>query len=386
MTDTVTIRAETDTCAVSAAIVQNRLLSVRFRDGHSHAFHPLWLRERAPDTETMDRLTGQRLIEATDLPLDIAVAAARVDGDAVALTFSDGHATRFPLADLERAAAEAGGPPAPSRRIWRGDLAPLPWFAAADVLSDDRALYDMMTSVETLGFALIQGLEPTMDGMAPLTDRIGPIRRTNWGGVADVKAIPNAYDLTMTSRALEPHADNPYRTPVQRYLLLHCIVNDSDGGESTLTDGFAVAERLRAEDPAAFEVLTRVRPRYRYADDTAHLENTGPLIELDPTGRVCQVRFSNRTELVEALPPADLDAFYRARQVYQRMICDPAMQVQFKLAPGSMFFVDNHRLLHGRRGYRMETGQRHMRQGYMERDIFDSRRRVLARVHGRADR
>ena len=52
---------------------------------------------------------------------------------------------------------------------------------------------------------------------------IGPVKKTNWGGIADVKNIKKAYDLTMTTRALENHTDNPYRFPTQGYIFLHCI-------------------------------------------------------------------------------------------------------------------------------------------------------------------
>ncbi|MFP3427706.1 gamma-butyrobetaine hydroxylase-like domain-containing protein, partial [Pseudoalteromonas sp. SIMBA_162] len=55
-------------------------------------FEALWLRERSPDETTLDSLTGQRLIEAADLPLDLSLTQAQLDGDTLSLAFSDGHA------------------------------------------------------------------------------------------------------------------------------------------------------------------------------------------------------------------------------------------------------------------------------------------------------
>ena len=46
-------------------------------DTESREFAALWLRERAPDAETLDPLTGQRLIEAAELPLDLALEQRR---------------------------------------------------------------------------------------------------------------------------------------------------------------------------------------------------------------------------------------------------------------------------------------------------------------------
>ena len=46
------------------------------------------------------------------------------------------------------------------------------------------------------------------NGIQSLSNDIGPIKRTNWGEIADIKSISKAYDLTMTSRTLENHTDN----------------------------------------------------------------------------------------------------------------------------------------------------------------------------------
>ena len=59
--------------------------------------------------------------------------------------------------------------------------------------------------------ALVRGLPREHDALQLLTDLIGPIRQTNWGGIADVKSIANGYDLSMTDRALEPHVELPRR-------------------------------------------------------------------------------------------------------------------------------------------------------------------------------
>ena len=87
-----------------------------------------------------------------------------------------------------------------------------------------------------------------------------------------------ATDLAYTSLPLDPHTDNPYRCPVPGVQLLHCLANETSGGLSTLVDGFAAAEALRARDKAAFEVLTRTPVRFRYRDDTTDLVASAPPI------------------------------------------------------------------------------------------------------------
>lgn len=349
--------------------------------GLEQHFAALWLRERAPDGETLDAQTGQRLIEAAELPLDLTLESAAVDGETLHLAFSDGHRTAFALStllaedrpprDTSRGAADD------AQLLWDASLAHLPETDFAAALADDRALLGLLDELQRYGFVRVAGVPGEEDGMQPLIDRIGPLRRTNWGGIADVKSVANAYDLTMTQRGLEPHTDNPYRDPIPGYIWLHCLSNAAAGGDSTLVDGFMAARRLQREDPTAFDCLTRLSPGFRYVDATTRLESEGPLIELDGHGRLARVRFSNRTERVAAYDAETLERYYAARQRFHALITDPALTVYLKLAPGEMLIMDNYRLLHGRTAYQLEGGVRHMRQGYVDRDSTASRRQVL---------
>lgn len=337
-------------------------------------FHALWLRERAPNAETLDPRTGQRLIEAAALPLDLSLLEASCDGEWIDLTFSDGHHARFDLSDLH---------PAPRSRVvqqrWDASLTELPYADFRQAIDSDDALAAMLESLERYGFVKVSGVPLTLDGMMPLVERLGPLRRTNWGGIADVKSIAEAYDLTMTQRGLEPHTDNPYRDPIPGYIWLHCLSNADSGGDSTLADGFMAAERLRQQDPAAFDCLTQTSTRFRYVDDSAHLESEGPLIELDSRGEVIRVRYNNRTERIPPLPPEQLERYYAARRAFFALITAPELTLTPKLAPGEMLIMDNYRLLHGRTAFRLSQGVRHLRQGYVDRDTTASRRLTLRR-------
>lgn len=360
------------------ADVVDGTLCLRDDHGTFHSLHPLWLRERCPCAECRDPGTGQRLLDSWSLPVDIAIQAVAVDGDRLTVTFSDGHLAPFSLHGLQTALVR----PADERddlQLWDAGLTALPEVDWRHASGDDGELYGMLEQLRRFGFVLVHSVPAEMAGVGAVVDRIGPMRRTNWGGIADVKAIASAYDLTMTSRGLEQHTDNPYREPVPGYIFLHCLVNDADGGDSTITDGFRVAQELQRSAPEEFDALTRVRPSFTYVDDDTILENAGPLIELDARGRVRQLRLSNRTETAPAEDPALLDLYYRARQRLARLVNDPRFQLQFKLGPGDLMIMDNYRLLHGRTGYALGTGHRHMRQCYMDRDSVGSRRKVLAR-------
>lgn len=382
MADVLSVRERAADFSAAVSITADGLC-VAWRDGMRFVFHPVWLRERADDDATLDPRTGQRLLEAAFLPPDLTLVAASADGDIVTVRFSDGHAARYDLAMLRAALAQPEDldrrlPP----RLWdaRTKDGP-PRRPLATLAGDPAALLALLDDVEVWGYARITGAPQEKNGIRAFTDLIGSIRLTNWGGVEDVKYAADAFDLTLTNRALEPHVDNPYRLTPIGYVVLHCLENSAPGGDSTVVDGFAVAERLRREDPSGYLALTEVPVYFRYQDDDAVLENVRPLIELSAEARVRSVAWSNRTEFVQAARADILGRYYAARRRFAQLLYDESMTLTFKLAPGDIAVFDNYRVLHGRRAFDAAAsgGWRHLRQAYLDRDMVASRREVLRR-------
>src|SRR5699024_968386 len=104
---------------------EGRRLSLHTSDGERQ-FAALWLRERAPDSETLDAQTGQRLIEAAQLPLDLGIERAALDGDRLALSFSDGHRTAFDVNALLEAGEAAHTALPAEMTLWDASLTALP--------------------------------------------------------------------------------------------------------------------------------------------------------------------------------------------------------------------------------------------------------------------
>ena len=63
-----------------------------------------------------------------------------------------------------------------------------------------------------------------------------------------------------------------------------------EGGASMYLDGFAAAERLRVENPEAFDFFSRTSLTYHCFDDGCHYVAEGPIFRLSPLGLVDQVR------------------------------------------------------------------------------------------------
>jgi gamma-butyrobetaine dioxygenase len=207
----------------------------------------------------------------------------------------------------------------------------------------------------------------------------GFTRETNFGELFEVRSVPAANDLAYTSLALDPHTDNPYRSPVPGVQLLHCLANETSGGLSTLVDGFAAAAALRKRDEAAFKLLASTPVRFRFRDPTTELVASAPLIELDVAGRAQAVRFSPRLDFVPLAPPQVLSAYYRARRAFDHLLRSPEFELRFLLKAGDLLIMDNQRLLHGRTGFDPAEGLRHLQGCYIDIDGPRSLYRVLRR-------
>src|SRR5262249_22020420 len=154
-------------------------------------------------------------------------------------------------------------------------------------------------------------------------------------------------NLAYTAMAIGPHTDNPYRDPVPTVQLLHCLASAAEGGDSGLVDGFAAARLLRTEDPAAFGILTATPVTFSYADATAQLRATMPMIGLDPRGRIREIRLNHRSLQPLSLTcgdsflePAEADAFYRAYLAFAEIVQRPELMLTFRLGPGDCAVFD----------------------------------------------
>ena len=338
-------------------------------------------------------MSGQRLASITGLPERAAVTAAEPDGDDVLVTFGpDGHQARFSGSWLARAGQREPAAPRTedAKRLW----------AAADFpdgppdgrwpryLADYGYRASCLSSVLTDGFVLLREVPATPGSVLAVAQSMGFVRETNYGRLFDVRAIVDPDNLAYSALAIAPHTDNPYRDPVPTVQLLHCLASAAEGGDSGLVDGFAAAARLRAEQPAAFDVLTSTPVTFGYADATAELTATAPMISLDPRGRVTGVRFNNRSlrplALREATRPgpgsgeAGADAFYQAYRAFAAVLGRPELMLTFRLAPGDCVIFDNTRILHARTAF-TAAGHRHLQGCYADLDGIESTVAVLRR-------
>jgi len=338
----------------------------------------IWLRERSQDPLSLDPHTQQRLFDPHRLPDDLTlVRVEERGGNRARLDFSDGYAGEY---ELNRLADELDLEDALPREIpWRADL-------ALDSISvDGRALDDdevRLRSVEvflTHGLVIIRNLPTDPECILNVARRFGYVRETNFGRLFEVYSRPGSNDLAYRPVPLGAHTDNPYREPVPGIQLLHCLVNETSGGWSTLVDSLSVAETLQEEDPEGLQLLATTPVRFRFIDANEELVERRPIVQRDASGRMTGVHYSPRLDYLPLLDPATTRRFQRARRRLSELFADPRFELRFPLGAGELMMFNNSRVLHGRTAYDPNEGRRHLQGCYIDLDAPKSLYRTLSR-------
>jgi len=362
-------------------------------------FSVSWLRASCSCPACLGAGSGQRLASITDGPFFVRLAATTENDECFFVTFEpDGHRAVIAKSWLAQALAPAlqvtAGRHEDAKRLWvAADFPAGPTaFGWETYRTEAEHRAACLDSLLTVGFALLTGV-PVEPGMVlEVAGSMGFVRETNYGRLFDVQAKVDPANLAYTAMAIAPHTDNPYRDPVPTVQLLHCLASAAEGGDSALIDGFAAAGLLRAEDPAAFAMLTSTPVTFRYADATAELSATMPMIGLDPRGRIREVRCNNRSLQPltltcgdDMLDPAEADAFYRAYRTFAEILQRPELMLTFRLSPGDCIAFDNTRVLHARTAF-TSAGRRHLQGCYADLDGLASALAVLRRSEPDLDR
>lgn len=366
------------------ATVSGGGIGIEWDDGSRSRYHPMVLRENAPDPETTHPVTREQARMLTDFPVDLAAASVDIDAaDALCVAWSDGTSSRFHPGWLyaHRPRRQAPDSDLPERAIWSGDLDPsVIRVDGSNILRDEEQLSRWCAALHIYGVAILEGVgtDPTVIETVPAL--LGPLRDNNFGRVFDVVTKQDATSNAYTSMGLPLHVDLATREYMPGLQFLHCIENGAVGGESLLADSFFIVEKLRREAPDLYEALSTVPlTSANKAVDTDY-RWTVPMIHLDPkTGEPLEVRWNPwlRAPLTEEFDTAD--RVYRGLRRLFDMGDDPANTVTIRLKPGEMLGFDNRRVLHGRTAYDPTTGSRALRGCYVEREELWSRLRILAR-------
>ena len=351
---------------------------IRFSVGdEQYKLHPLWMRERSLEEGTVDQNSLQRLYDPEKISENLEIKEVnKLEKDKLLIKFSDNHVAKYCIKNLIKEIKRAKG--LPDKVFWNKENISLRKFKFDYSKNENKQIYEILEYYHRYGFAIVSKLKPEDGEIINFAKKIGYIRETNFGKLFNVKSQKQPNDLAYTSIELESHTDNPYRKPVPSIQFLFCIHNSCQGGDSTIVDGFKVAEDLKNENLNAFNTLTNTLINFKFKDKDAILEKTGKIIKLSERGELKQIKYSNRLDFVFYQEPKKLDEFYAAKRIMHQMINSSKYLFKFRLEPGDLIIMNNYRTLHGRTSYNTAEGDRWLQGLYIDHDSAESKFKLLS--------
>jgi gamma-butyrobetaine dioxygenase len=364
-----------------------------------HLFHPVFLRDACACPQCVDLSSKQKIIQTTDIPLDIGARSVDYENDGTVNIkwnkdlpgFGKDHVSSFPKRFSEVYSSWAGI--VRDRHLegtwtkpWNKDeiTKRLEFVNYDEYMTTDQGLWTALKSLHSFGLLLVRDVPESETAVEEIATRIGRLRDTFYGRTWDVKSVPQAKNVAYTAQYLGLHMDLLYMANPPGFQFLHCLKNTCEGGSSIFSDTFKAAAKLPPKD---FEILCQSWIPYHYRNAGEHYFFRHPVIEAKQYPRSLQTRIIN----INYSPPFQAPlAFLKTSQEahfppFLRSFKKLASQVEseenlyeYRLQEGECVIFNNRRVLHGRRQFDTSAGERWLKGCYIDTDVFQSRFRVMA--------
>lgn len=144
-------------------------------------------------------------------------------------------------------------------------------------------------------------------------------------------------------------------------------------------DGHTSLDILRKENPAHFDILSRVPVTFQYNNNGHHLEYRRSTIYEDQLGQhhlFYSPPFMGPLD-IHKLPARDVACFYSGFRNLSRIINRPELIYKTRLRRGDLVLFNNRRILHGRTAFYPLDRMRHFKGTYVGLDTFKDRLRTM---------
>ncbi|KAL4874036.1 hypothetical protein BDV12DRAFT_181907 [Aspergillus spectabilis] len=367
----------------------NRLLEI------SH----LQLRDSCKCPRCVDVHSKQRNFRLSDIPFDIKPRSIHLESGTLEMTwendipgFDHSHTSKYTIKELEFPLPYQCHSPAGRKRdrtLWgRKDMQELQhWISYEDYMHDDKKFTHSMRCLAIMGLIFVQDIPDSRELVEKLATRMGPLRNTFYGPTWDVRTVPEAKNVAYTSQFLDFHMDLMYMNEPPGFQLLHCLRNSCDGGESLFADTFKVAHEMLDTHPDYFHTLTNTNLCYEYSHKENCYDNTWPVFEVGgQTKRGPALLHVNYSPPFQAPVTAavgndghknsDLEGKMTALRHFANELGKEENIFKLKLNPGECVIFENRRIVHARRQFDTDSGERWLAGAYVDEDAVLSRFRV----------
>ena len=256
---------------------------MQFGEG-SATFLPDWLRDNCQCAECRIVQTDERRWQPwTEQEAPVVGTVDVVDGH-LQIGWVGGHTSTYGPDDWDKIRT-TGARGAWKARLWSSGYE-IERFDHHQSIDDQITRRAMLEALRRDGAVVITG-SPTEPGtVIGLLRSLGiTMRDSSLGLIFDVKLDPAGYNIAFTAEEVPPHNDNAQYSHPPSGQVLAMLVNDAQGGNSVVVDGWSVLDQLNSEHPEAIEVLSRVEVGFRQYSTEADAFTRAPLVVCDRAGR-----------------------------------------------------------------------------------------------------
>jgi len=433
---------------VRSATASGSQVDIRFTDGAAYRFHGLWLRDACRDQRHVHQESTERVLEASPVvsgvsPLGCTPAGLEVKHGVLSIKWGESDVVpestfepeflrayaklvAKPLDGTQETASSSedtdwvkpydgvsnAGIKSENMVLWKNDgKTDIPSFTHASLAEGDNHIRLLRTLLETHGVAIINEMpdDADCDGSV-LADfnmkylgglQKHPLRDTaHWRisteeakfdesavfsqpGEASKRTGSNSFN---TNQQLCNHTDQSlYGTPGV-LLMFHCAFGH---GMNTITDGFAVATKMRREYPEYYEMLSkhgmnagRELTYYRAGDIT--FTTKAPVLHTDAAGDLRRIQYHEIYRAPLTLSYEDFEKWYPAFGKFYELVHSPEFMKPTELSKGQLIIFNNWRTMHGRAGLKGKA--RTILGGTVSRDgMYSAARGAIAAKCGVKD-
>lgn len=376
-------------------------------DGDPRVFDTVFLRDSCSCPQCVDPDSKQKLFQSSDIPEDLEGSCrtvvdkekgwmVEVEWKNDAPGYGPEHRTRHSIDWLRRALNTElelrGGVRSDERVLWDKDKITKnnKWVDYKNYMAEDKVLYDALSHLNTYGLLFLRNVPDSEESVVEMASRIGNLKDTFYGRTWDVKSKPKAENIAYTHQFLGLHMDLLYTSNPPHLQLLHSLRARAPRGESFFSDSFHAAHQLHSQSAFHFRTLCTFPVTYHYHHPTYHYHFNRPTIELFP-----YPKYSEPTNLairhVNWSPPFQgpfeariggenqtaLRNYLAAAHAFERLLSAEENLYEYRLEEGECVIFDNRRVLHARRAFDAQKGERWLKGAYVDDDVFFSRLRVL---------
>jgi len=363
-----------DKYTINTIVKKSQFIEITWLDKHISKFHFLWLRDNCPSA--IHPTANMRIFNILSVTKNIFPKNLKLNKDILSIHWSENnHKSNFKIKWLRDHCYSLNQNKhyASPYFFWDQKLKKTFNKIKIDhdkVIKNDSHLTKWLKLLHEYGFAIIKNAPIKKKSAFKILNRISHHRETFFGTPFEVINVPKPNNTAYTADALRNHTDLPYFEYAPGYQFLHCLVNDAKGGNSSVVDGFAVANYLKKNEKEVFKVLTNTYVKFKDTDYTQKATRVlhSSLITLTKDKDFNDIRFS-----MAAMGTVDVDSnkmkqFYEAYYLFAKLLHSKKFKIDFRLESGDIFCFNNRRVLHGRTAFDPNSGNRHLQGYYIERD------------------